>query len=431
MSNFTFIDLFAGIGGFHTALTPLGGECVMACEIDKDAQMVYKSTFPNTPLVSNIRSLTRDDINDRYSSKPKSEINKLVPDHDLLCGGFPCQAFSKSGKQLGFDDQTRGTLFFDILEIVKVKKPKYIILENVKNLVSKTHVNTWDVIITSLQQQGYSVSTDPTILSPHLLLPEMGGAPQVRERVFIVAVRDKRKKPFYAPKDPFQSSHNPDNWDISDYLTPDKDIDNLESYQLSTNEKNWVEAWDYFVSNVSADKLPGFPIWVDSFKKDLSTPDMPKWKIGFMQKNHKFYNENKKFIDKWLCLKWGNGDSVLEFPPSRRKFEWQANKAFPNKQGRTLRALTFQFRPSGIRVKAPTYLPALVAITQTSILGPEVSSGLTDYRKMTVMETAKLQCQDGEIFSKAGATDRMAYKQLGNSVNSGVITYIAKAILDL
>ncbi len=116
---FKFIDLFCGIGGFHQAMTSLGGTCVLACDIDPKCRDVYEKNYGLTPL-PDVTKL------DTYT----------IPDFDVLCGGFPCQAFSHSGKQLGFED-TRGTLFRDVVRILKHKQPKHFILENVKNLKCK------------------------------------------------------------------------------------------------------------------------------------------------------------------------------------------------------------------------------------------------------------------------------------------------------
>lgn len=430
-NTFTFIDLFAGIGGFHSALSQLGGKCVLACEIDEMAQQVYKSTYPNTPLISNIRELTRNNIDNEDSNKDYSEIANLVPDHDVLCGGFPCQAFSKSGKQKGFSDKTRGTLFFDILEIVKAKHPKYLFLENVKNLTGRKHTDTWATIIQSIRDEGYTVSDTPTILSPHLIPESEGGAPQVRERVFIVAILNSNEPAFHLKKELFEN-HSPDSWDIAKYLINDSKIPSIEKYRLSSDESAWVEAWDYFLSNIQQDILPGFPIWSDDFNITPVIPtDTPKWKSDILIKNSNFYNQNKSFINSWLSMKWGTSNiSVSKFPPSRRKLEWQARKQFPTAKNRTLKKLTFQMRPSGIRVKPATYLPALVAITQTSIIGPAIKRGIQDYRKLTPLEAAKLQGIDGAIFKKAKVAEKDAYKQLGNGVNVGVIKFIAKRFLN-
>ena len=120
--SFTFIDLFAGIGGFHHGLASIGGECVFASEIDEDAASVYEATFGIRPA-GDIREI------DEHS----------VPDHDVLCAGFPCQAFSKAGYQQGLKDETRGTLFFDIARILEAKRPRFIMLENVRNLAQHDH----------------------------------------------------------------------------------------------------------------------------------------------------------------------------------------------------------------------------------------------------------------------------------------------------
>src|SRR5690606_9778827 len=155
-------DLFAGIGGFHLALSSFGAKCVFASEWDKYATQTYQENFKIQPF---------GDI---------TQINeKEIPAHDILCGGFPCQAFSISGKQKGFED-TRGTLFFDIARIVNHHKPKVLFLENVKNLAKHDNGKTLITILNTLQELDYNTFTK-VLNTSHF------GLPQNRERVYIVA----------------------------------------------------------------------------------------------------------------------------------------------------------------------------------------------------------------------------------------------------
>ena len=196
--NIRFIDLFCGIGGFHIAAVnaseqhSLVARCVYASDIDTDAQNAYEANF---------------------GIRPDGDITKVnekdIPDHDLLFGGFPCQAFSIIGNRRGFDD-TRGTLFFDIARIIREKRPKAFVLENVKQLRNHNGGQTLSVIMATLKELGYSV--DCRVLNALDF-----GVPQKRERIIFVGFREPR--PYQWPQGgvPMPS--------LSDVLFPDSDVD--------------------------------------------------------------------------------------------------------------------------------------------------------------------------------------------------------------
>ena len=167
---FTFVDLFAGIGGFHAALSALGGECVYAVEKDPALPRSTSATGASTPWATSSRT-------------PSARC--AVPKHDVLAAGFPCQPFSKSGFQRGMDE-ARGHPVLEHLRDPARAQPTVVLLENVRNIAGPRHTHEWDVIIRSLRELGYQVSSKPIVFSPHLLPPERGGRPQVRERVFIM-----------------------------------------------------------------------------------------------------------------------------------------------------------------------------------------------------------------------------------------------------
>ena len=164
--NFKFIDLFAGIGGFRLGMESLGGECVFSSEIDPHACEMYEANFGDNPFCD----ITTVDV-------------EKIPDFDILCAGFPCQAFSICGKQKGFYDETRGTLFFDICRVLESKKPKAFILENVSNLATHDKGRTLTVMLQALSSIGYCVNYK-------ILNAKDFGVPQNRERVIIIGNRE-------------------------------------------------------------------------------------------------------------------------------------------------------------------------------------------------------------------------------------------------
>ena len=423
---FTFVDLFAGVGGFHHALSAPGfdGRCELAVEIDSGCRDVYSEAFKETRLVSDIRSITRHRHADgTIDDATEEQIRKIVPRHDVLCAGFPCQPFSKSGSQRGLRDKIRGTLFFDIMEIVRARMPRFLILENVPNLVGPRHRETWRLMIEAIRDAGYRVSETPVVISPHRLPPPLG-SPQVRDRVFFLAHRD----PLLASRDEGPLAHknseaywSPRTWRLDEGLldTGDPGL----AYAIRPVERTWLNAWDAFVRGLPDDYLPGFPIWVQAWLEEVpAIDDAPRWKVDFHEKNAAFYKRHKPFLDQWLKEVWDDaGSTVLDFPLSRRKFEWQARRVHPTRDGRTIWDLLIHLRPSGIRVKPADYFPALVAINQTSIVG-ELR------RRITPREAARLQGIPFDPFERAAASDADIYKQLGNAVNVGVVQYVASLL---
>ena len=173
--RFTFIDLFAGIGGFRLGLEAVGGQCVFSCEWDTHAQRTYEAWFDEVPA-GDIRKLAPRDI----------------PDHDVLAAGFPCQPFSIAGvskkaslgKEHGFKDVAQGTLFFHLSNLIKAKRPPVLLLENVKNLLSHDSGRTWEVIEQRLDYLGYDIHKK--------VIDASAWVPQHRERIFIVGFDRKR-----------------------------------------------------------------------------------------------------------------------------------------------------------------------------------------------------------------------------------------------
>ena len=194
LSGMTFIDLFAGLGGFRIALESLGARCVYSNEWDEPVQKVYADNFGDTPE----GDITKVD-------------EKTIPDHDILCAGFPCQAFSISGKQRGFED-SRGTLFFDVARIVKEKKPKIVFMENVKNFATHDEGRTLAVVKATMEELGYT-------FYQKVLNAVDYGVPQKRERIYMVCFRnDLNFGEFKYPKSFKLTKH------VEDYLLDDESL---------------------------------------------------------------------------------------------------------------------------------------------------------------------------------------------------------------
>ena len=337
-----FVDLFCGIGGFHAALHRLGHECVFATDIDKHAAAVYEKNW-GKPGGFDVHVDIRTVLDD-------------IPEMDIICAGFPCQPFSKSGAQEGFKDQTRGTLFHDICTLAEKHKPAVLFLENVPNLVKHDEGNTMAVIQERLTELGYAHWH--AILSPHKY-----GVPQVRTRVYIVAIRsDLAKNRVFQ----FPAEHPDVELDVREgarrdrarALLPDREGNPLGEHLGGLPHPRQRRH-----------EIAGHPIWADAFKGDAPLPgelsaytkaqlyeiheqwkdygwvspikksmrkdeliraiSLPGWKQDFVRKNRLLYAANRPFIDDWLA-RWDvlgkREDGTPNIPVSRTKYEWQAGR---------------------------------------------------------------------------------------------------------
>lgn len=221
------LSLFSGIGGFEKGLglANINHSVEMISELCSFAREAYLQNFKTKQINTNIKKLDEND----------------APDHDLLVGGFPCQTFSIAGKRRGFLDETKGTLFFDICRILKVKKPKFFILENVKNLVSHDNSNTIKVILNHLSDLGYSIDFD-------VLNAKDSGVPQARERTFIVGIKDYKKEPlFYTSKFPTIN-------EIKNYCN----INNLNTFNFFSTLKQDFSSYTLLKDILKSNESPFF-----------------------------------------------------------------------------------------------------------------------------------------------------------------------------
>lgn len=420
-SGLRFIDLFAGLGGFHLALGKLGHRCVFASEINESLCDLYEKNFCIRPF-GNLRAIPEHSI----------------PPHDILCAGFPCQPFSKAGEQKGTECKLWGDLFSGhVLRVIKYHRPTYLLMENVANLERHNGGDTWKRMRRQLEGCGYIVDTQ-------VLSPKDFGIPQIRERLFIVA-----------------STVGLDHFEWPEKVTDEPSVHSLLDYkpkeakQLSDQVIRCLETWQDFLDRAPKNiELPSFPIWTMEFgatypfTKYGSLYDMqvkslcnykgcfgcslqsnrranimpclpsyarsksdtfPRWKQNFIRQNRKFYEENKNWIKPWL-------PQIREFPPSLQKFEWNCKG-----EERNIWQYLIQFRASGVRVKRPTTAPSLVAMTTTQI--PIIG---WERRYMTPRECSRLQSMDELKYLPDSETG--VAQALGNAVNVDVVRLIAEKL---
>ena len=444
--KYTFIDLFAGLGGFHFALSELGHKCVFASELREDLRRLYSINFPGTRIEGDITKIKPQDI----------------PAHDILCAGFPCQPFSQAGKRQGFkDDKDRGNLFNYICAILEHHRPKYVFLENVANLKGHDGGNTWKTIRQMLDDLNYEVA-EPAILSPH-----QWGIPQHRKRIYIVCENRQHGC--------LESFHFPNPQNIKCDIKNIIDENDLEYIKLKPQTREQLNIWQEFIDQTIAhgQKMPHFPIWAMEFganyeyehkatafytadqlramrgqfgkriegetKKECieclpvyaqtnKNKTFPDWKIGYIRRNRRFYEDNKEWLDAWI-------DRVKLYDNSFLKLEWNCgDDATP-----TLEDKIIQFRASGIRVKLPNYSPALNLVGTQIPIFPWVNlpketlqPGEPDHgRYMTLKEASKLQGMEKIKFGNNIFTLSLprSFEALGNAVNVTIVKHIAKNLI--
>lgn len=427
-TDFTFIDLFAGLGGFHLALGRLGGKCVFAAEWKDHLRDLYEVNHGIRP----VGDITKVNIDE-------------VPKHDVLTAGFPCQPFSKAGEQLGFECTKQGGLFFDVAKILAARKPSFFILENVPNLLKHDDGRTWTKIQKILGAEGLGYYIDAEKYSPHNF-----GVPQIRERVYIVGSLE----PLTSFKWPERSEEETSIETVLDHAPED-------AKKLSPQVLDCLNVWsDFLEACPEGVNLPSFPLWSmewgATYPYESETPFarkirlgaeglagfsgshgiklghkttleerwaalpsharteqlvFPKWKQTFIRQNREFFAQNRDWITPWRS-------KILKFPSSLQKLEW-------NIQGgrQDLWDYVIQFRASGVRVKRRNTAPSLIAMTDTQV--PIIA---WEKRYMTPRECARLQSMQSLKCLPSRAA--LAFQALGNAVNTEVVEKVASRLLD-
>ena len=379
-----YIDLFCGIGGFHQALREMGAECVLACDKDKYCRQVYEMNY-DMPVEEDVKKL-----------KPEE-----MPDFDIICAGFPCQAFSNAGKKKTFDDE-RGLLFDEIMRIAKVKKPRFMFLENVKHILKVGNGEVIQYILAQLDKHGYEVQYFE--MSPHEY-----GIPQQRERIYFVCVR---KDIYTTPV----SLVYPKTDEIRFHEYLDKKDEIPEKYFLKGDILNTLNAWEEMIKAFAVGEKISPTILVNEFYKTYTEAEfknLAQWRQDYITKNRPLYEKYARTWDDW----YARHQNTLSKREIYAKLEWQVGTI---KENDSIFDYFIQMRQSGIRVKRAKYFPTLVAISQIPIYGKEK-------RYITPREGLRLQSFPEDF--KLLPEDKHSYKQLGNSVNVSNVKNVLESTL--
>jgi DNA (cytosine-5)-methyltransferase 1 len=428
-----YVDLFSGLGAFSHALSSLGHQCAAALDNNELMMSVYKTNFPLH------QNLICGDIR---------ETCHLVPPHDILCAGFPCQPFSKSGRQRGLADQERGNLLQAVISVADSRKPEYILLENVGNLSEHNHGTTWLYIKEEFEALGYQVRWTRHIKKGGrgMLNPLDFGFPQNRERFFAVCRRG------FLPGDVFPKQ-NCRHTNINSIIISNDELTSEESAsaQLTGREFACIEFWQAIIDSLpnKAFDLPHFPLWLEEIDSDypflFTTPYgelhrqetasmrlpchesienfppyaqtkqflFPRWKRRFIQQNREWFETYKHKFPKYAV------DGLRDLPHTYRKLEWNDKGGSDQLWDHCL-----QFRPSGLRISNSEYVPAIVSINkqQLPIYGPI-------QRRLVFREVKRCFGYPDEFALPKQST--AAVSALGNTIHTEMLKIVIDHILSI
>lgn len=409
-----FIDLFSGLGGFHTGFAKNGYECVFASEINEDLRSLYKAN---------------------YGIEPHGDITKVreedIPTHDVICAGFPCQPFSLAGKKKGAECPTSGRLIDDVVRIAKYHKPKFVVLENVPNVLSIANGAFWEYVVNSFNAIGYHI--DHRIISPVDI-----GIPQNRKRVFIVATRNDVE----ITDDIWPVQNTEQCVALMEFLEPTAEHKKLEPRKLEQ-----LNTWQVLLNNCQLPSRAAYSIVAPEFGADyplnfgkISLSEMKQYKGAYGQSLAKCktwdevmtlmpaYTQKNKTTADWIKpsiqlsrdIYAKHSQFIQEWLPSldKNNNSWQILEWRGHLNRYDLRQHLIQFRASGIRVLRPEVAPSLIAMTPTQI--PIV---LKEQRYLSKHEAAKLQFLHELLYIPENTTK--AFKAFGNAVNAKIVGMIA------
>lgn len=421
--NLKFIDLYAGLGGFHSGLSELGMDCVFASEIDQHLRENYRRNFG------------LECSGDIFEIQPSS-----IPDHNILCAGFPCQPFSKAGPQRGLEDEKNGKHIDVIASVLLSKKPDYFFLENVPNLLRQNSSATWRMVAKKLGSAGYDITFK-------VLSSEKYGSPQKRERLYI-----------FGSKHDLLTFEWPEESDTKTYVREIIEGQPNSYRSLSQSQNDALDVWQEFMDLFPKDlKKPSFPIWSQEFGSNypinglspksaflagklsgclgsfgIKIPKteswegakqylppyargdearIPDWKVKILEQNRGLYAKLEDRLNNWL-------PKIKKFHHSYQKFEWNFFD-----QSRSLEKTIIQFRGSGIRAKSDDFAPTLVSLNKTQV--PVIGK----YRRfMTLSECARLQGL--ERLLEEDTFSGNVSSALGNAVNVMVVKAVGRSIIE-